>query len=95
MTEKDIERKFGELVRKRGGLFYKFVSPGNSGVPDRIVIPPGGEVWFVELKTVAGKLTELQKWQIHKMAGGGVNVRVLQGWDDVKSFVDEVMPVEV
>ena len=95
MTEKDIERKFRNFVQQRGGLTYKFISPGNSGVPDRIVISPDGEVWFVELKTVAGRLSELQKWQIRKMANGGAKVRVLWGWDAAANFVKEVMPVEV
>ena len=92
MTEKDIERKFGNLVRQRGGLTYKFTSPNNSGVPDRVVIPPGGEVWFVELKADAGKLSEIQRWQIRKLTDGGANVRVLRGWDAAKGFLDEVMP---
>ena len=92
MTEKTIERKFRELIRKRGGMSRKFVSPGNAGVPDRIVITPSGEVWFVELKTINGKLTPLQKQEIAKLEQQGANVRALHGWDEAKNFIEEVMP---
>ena len=40
MLEKDIERKLVAGVKRSGGKAYKFVSPGNVGVPDRIVIWP-------------------------------------------------------
>ena len=42
MLEKDIERKLVAGVKRAGGKAYKFVSPGNVGVPDRIVIWPNG-----------------------------------------------------
>lgn len=52
MTEKDVERKLRdgihELIPKAKCL--KFVSPGYSGVPDRIIILPGGTVVFAETK---------------------------------------------
>ena len=40
MKESVIEARLVRLVRSRGGLCFKFVSPGNPGVPDRIVITP-------------------------------------------------------
>lgn len=40
MLEKELERKFMYTIKKLGGKAYKFVSPGNAGVPDRIVILP-------------------------------------------------------
>ena len=54
MLEKEIERRMGEIIKNRGGLFYKFI--GLVGAPDRIVIIPGGRVIFVELKTDIGQL---------------------------------------
>ena len=56
--EANLERSFCNRLRKAGCLVYKFVSPGNDGVPDRIVITPGGRVIFVELKTERGKLSD-------------------------------------
>ena len=80
-----------ELVRKRGGLTYKFVSPNNPGVPDRIIITPAGVVWFVELKTEFGRMANIQKWQKEQLEKQGANVRVVRGWDAAKDFINEVM----
>ena len=90
MKESVIEAKMGRMVRGHGGLFYKFVSPGNPGVPDRIVVTPQGEVYFVELKTDAGRLAALQKWHRQELEKRGANVRVLYGLDAVQAFVREV-----
>lgn len=90
MREQEIEQKLREAVKRMGGRAYKFISPGNVGVPDRIVIMPGRQVIFVELKTKVGRLTPVQKAQIGYLEGLGQDVRVLYGVDDVKSFIDEL-----
>ena len=41
ILEKDIEKYLRDEIKKVGGIAYKFVSPGNSGVPDRLVLLPG------------------------------------------------------
>lgn len=93
MKESAIEAKLTRLVRDRGGLCYKFVSPGNPGVPDRIVITPLGRTIYVELKTEAGRLAAIQKWQHEEMRKRGAEVRTLKGLEQVKEFVREVFPV--
>ena len=50
MKESEIEKILVREVKKLGGRAYKFVSPGNDGVPDRIVIFPNHQPIFVELK---------------------------------------------
>ena len=60
MREKDIEKILVDGVKGIGGRAYKWVSPGNNGVPDRIVFLPGGRIIFVELKTDTGTLSSLQ-----------------------------------
>ncbi len=49
------------MAKKAGGKAYKFVSPGCTGVPDRLVCLPGGRVFFVELKSEGRKSSENQK----------------------------------
>lgn len=90
MKESHIERQLVTAVKKHGGLCYKFVSPGNPGVPDRLVITPEGRVIFVELKTDTGRLAKIQKWQRSEMEKRGAEVRVLYGMEEVKGFVGEV-----
>ena len=50
MRERDIEKCLVSEVKKLGGRAYKWTSPGNDGVPDRIVIFPGRPPVFVGLK---------------------------------------------
>ena len=67
MLEKDIEKILISEIKKLGGKAYKFISPGNSGVPDRIVVLPGGKIMFVELKTKTGSLSVLQSVQVKRL----------------------------
>ena len=92
MLEKEIESRMARMVKERGGLCYKFVSPSNPGVPDRIIITPDGRVIFVELKTEIGRLANIQKWQMSEMKKRGADVRVAKGWKAVKDLIDEVLP---
>ena len=92
LVESSIERRMGELVRRRGGLYYKFVSPGQAGVPDRIIVAPGGQCVFVELKTETGRLSNIQKWQIGRMRDMGLDVRKVSGWEQARALVDELFP---
>ena len=78
MKESYIESYLVRKVKEHGGLCYKFVSPGNPGVPDRLIITPTGKTIFVELKTEVGKR--------------GADCRVLFGMDAVKDFLREVFP---
>lgn len=89
MLEKDIEKVLVAKVRKLGGRAYKWVSPGNDGVPDRIVILPGMRPVFVELKAESGKLSALQKVQIRRLLDMGQDVRVLKGIREVEQFLED------
>ena len=86
MLEKDIEKLFRDEIKKAGGKAYKFTSPGNDGVPDRIVMLPDGRIVFVELKTDTGKLSRLQELQCRQIAELGQTVRVLHGLAEVRDF---------
>ena len=59
MNEAQIERKVCDLAKKRGWLPYKFASPSNRGVPDRIFLRDG-VCLFVEFKAPGKKPTKLQ-----------------------------------
>ena len=63
--EKEIERKLTAMVKRHGGRCLKWVCPGWSGVPDRIILLPGGRVYFVETKRPhGGRLSALQiRWK--------------------------------
>ena len=92
MKESQIEAKLVRMVRERGGLCFKFVSPSNPGVPDRIIITPDGRTVYVELKTETGRLRRIQEWQISEMRKRGADVRVVKGLDAVKALVMDLFP---
>lgn len=60
MKESEVERYFVWAVQRAGGRTWKFTSPSNRGVADRIACLPDGSTWFVELKTRGGRLSPLQ-----------------------------------
>ena len=85
MRERDIERILVREVRRNGGEAYKWISPGNDGVPDRIVILHG-EVIFVELKSETGRLSAVQKLQIEKLRGLNQQAEVVKGLKELEQF---------
>lgn len=86
MLEREIEKILVTEIARMGGRAYKFVSPGNDGVPDRVVCLPNGKTYFVELKTTSGRLTNLQKVQIERLRGLEQKVFVLKGLAGVAEF---------
>lgn len=60
-SEKDLEARLRRAVEKRGGMAVKLLSQLHRGLPDRLVLMPGGHAWFVETKSTAKKPTRLQK----------------------------------
>ena len=85
--EREIEAYMGRELRAMGCLWYKFVSPGARGVPDRILILPDGKILFVELKAENGYLDPLQVRQIERLKSWGQQVRVIRGMDGAQKFV--------
>lgn len=67
MREKEIEQHLCRQVERLGGTAYKFTSPMNRGVADRVVCLPDGTVWFIEVKAPDGTLSPLQKRFGHRM----------------------------
>lgn len=72
MRERDFERKVVRSVREQGGTAIKLMG-AVVGLPDRLVILPGGRIWFVELKTPRGRRTEVQKHWGRKLLKLGCN----------------------
>ena len=86
-SEKDIETYLKRKVERMGGKAYKFSSPGTAGVPDRLVVLPGREMFFVELKAPGRKPTPLQENRIAELGRLGQLVFVI----DSREMVDAVL----
>ena len=90
MLERTVEQRLVEAVRKAGGLCPKFVSPGWDGVPDRIVLLPGGKLGFVELKAPGQKLRPLQRRRREHLECLGFRVFVIDGVEQIGGVLDAI-----
>ena len=87
MKESEIERYFVWAVQKAGGKTWKFTSPANRGVADRIACFPDGKTWFVELKRPGGRLSALQAIFADDMAALKQNYALLWSKEEVDAFI--------
>jgi hypothetical protein len=69
---------------------YKFVSPSNRGVADRLVVLPGGRVWFVEVKKAGGRLSTLQNIFAAEMQRLQQNIAIVWSKEDVDDLIKEM-----
>ena len=90
MLENVIESRLRQEAKKRGGMALKFVSPGMSGVPDRIVLMPGGKMAFVELKAPGKAPRVLQEKRIRQLRRLGFLVYVLDSTERIGGILDEI-----
>lgn len=90
MRERDIEQWLRRQIESMGGQAFKFTSPGNDGVPDRLAVLPGGLIYFIELKTSRGQLAPLQVWQQNRLTDLGCRVRTIKGKTEAEAFIEEV-----
>ena len=86
MRESVIEAHFAKRMRDIGGEAYKFTSPQRRSVPDRLVLLPGGRVFFAELKATGAKPTEAQTREHERLRALGFAVLVI----DNKDTTDEL-----
>ena len=90
MREKTIEQKLIKAVRQSGGLALKFLSPNFNGVPDRLLLFPGGKAAFVEVKAPDQKPCPLQQHRIAQLQALGFKVYVLDNEERIGEIINEV-----
>lgn len=93
ITEKRVEQYLVEEVRKLGGHAYKFKSPGQISVPDRICVFPSRLVVFVECKKPGADPTTSQKEELKKLAGLGQYVAVANSFSEVDRIIEDVKAI--
>jgi hypothetical protein len=87
MTEKNIETYLRRKVSSQNGMALKLISVGVAGIPDRLVLLPGGKIFFAELKAPGKKPRALQKYTHRLIENLGFRVFVI----DSKEAVDQVL----
>ena len=88
VLEKEIEQHLVKLLKKQGGLSYKWISTV-TGVPDRIVFI-NQKVFLVELKTQTGRLSPRQELVFDDIGEQGFPVHILHSKEDVEDFINGI-----
>lgn len=90
MREKTVEQKLVKAVRAAGGICPKWTAPGFDGLPDRIVLLPGGRMGFVEVKAPGKKARPLQESRHGLLRSLGYRVYVLDDPERIGGIIDEI-----
>ena len=90
MREKTVESKLVKAVKSMGGLAPKFISPGLDGVPDLLVLLPGGKMAFIELKAPDKKLRPLQVRRKRQLESLGFLVYCMDRPDQIGVILSEI-----
>ncbi len=90
MQEKQIEQKLTLMVKAKGGIAPKFVSPSFAGMPDRLVLLPGGVFAFAELKAPGMKPRALQVARHRMLRELGFKVYVIDGIEQIGGMLNEI-----
>ncbi|GLC79304.1 VRR-NUC domain-containing protein [Lacrimispora brassicae] len=91
MQESVIEKKLRTEAKKRNGIAAKFISPGLAGVPDRLLLLPGGKCAFVELKAPGKRLRPLQAKRKKQLEGLGFQVYCIDDIGRIGGVLDAVL----
>ena len=86
--ERNLERYFRAEIKARGGVAYKQTCV--IGIPDRLVILPGGRHVWVELKREGGRTSKIQKAVHRKLIALGCEVEILTGRDEVDEWLEQI-----
>lgn len=89
-TEASIESSIVTYAKKRGVLVYKFTSPSQRSVPDRLFIYKG-HVMFMEIKRLGEIPTKLQTHELAKLVDAGVSAVFCDNAEDGKAYVDNLI----
>ena len=90
LYERTIEQKLAARARAMGGIAPKVTSPGFDGMPDRLVLLPGGRMGFVELKAPGRKPRPLQLARHRLLRRLGFKVYVIDEINQIDSVLEEI-----
>lgn len=90
MSEKFTEHKLTVAVKGIGGIAPKLVSPGFSGMPDRLVLLPDKHLAFVEVKAPGKQMRPLQVKRKRQLEALGFSVYCIDHHDQIGGVLDEI-----
>lgn len=91
LQEKFIERELVSRLKKVGVESIKFEVLGKRGMPDRIILIPGGRVVFAEVKSPGEKLRPLQEKRKRELENLGFKVYVIDSKTEIDELVKQII----
>lgn len=95
VLEKDIEKKIVTYAKSKGCLCYKFTSPAQRSVPDRIIVTPYGVVGFLEVKRPGNEPTPAQHKELEKLEDQSCFAEWHDTVEGAKEFIDDLLKVRM
>jgi len=93
-SEKTLEKRLGAEAKKIGGWSLKLPAIHVSGIPDRLLLLPGGRVVFVELKTTKEKPRKIQLVIHRKLRKLGFRVEIIDTTAQIIALIEEYEPAK-
>ena len=87
MRERDIEQALKARIASLGGVCWKLVCPGTSGVPDRVCLM-GGRIVFIEVKAPGQQPRPIQHRRIQQLRDLGFTVIVIDSLAGIEGVAD-------
>ena len=90
-SEKVLEAELRERCKALGWMCIKLTSQYQRGLPDRLILMPGGHVCFAEIKTTGKKPTALQRVTHERLRALGYRVEVVDTTDSLDNLIVELL----
>ncbi|USR79861.1 VRR-NUC domain-containing protein [Arcanobacterium pinnipediorum] len=87
MNERSIEHQLKKIVEASGGLCWKLVCPGTTGVPDRICLM-NSRIVFVELKASGKQPRPIQVRRMNQLRDQGFQTFIVDSVDGIREVLD-------
>jgi len=88
--EASLEHRIKRYAESKGCLFWKFVSPGTTGVPDRVIISPRGATAFLEIKAPGCRPRAIQDHRMQQLRAQGVAATWVSDYRVAVGFIDSL-----
>lgn len=89
-SEKVLEAELRERCKALGWMCIKLTSQYQRGLPDRLILMPGGRVCFAEIKTTGKKPTALQRVTHERLRALGYRVEVVDTTESLDNLIVEL-----
>lgn len=90
-SEKVLEAELRERCKTLGWLCIKLTSQYQRGLPDRLILMPGGRVCFAEIKTTGKKPTALQRVTHERLRALGYRVEVVDTTESLDNLIVDLL----